>query len=69
MSTTTMPNLDSPFGCKCLTLAQHVTGGGCDECRPNLFAEFLEPEDSDIYVIDPDKIVPVDQTANPIPYA
>lgn len=30
-----------PLGCKCQTLGHRLTGDGCDECNPELVAEFL----------------------------
>ena len=53
-----MPNLDSPFGCKCLTRAQHVTGDGCDECRPDLAAEFHDPDEDEVEAERYDEVFP-----------
>lgn len=32
-------NETKPFGCKCTSLARHLTGDGCDECNPEMAAE------------------------------
>ena len=34
-----------PYGCKCQTLSQRMTGDGCDECNPELAAELEKDND------------------------
>ena len=38
-------NKKGPYGCKCQTLAHHVTGEGCDECNPERAKELSEDDD------------------------
>lgn len=39
-----LPIYPGPLGCKCQTLAHHITGDGCDECNPELAAQFLRDD-------------------------
>jgi len=37
-----------PYGCKCKTFSEHLTGDGCDECNKALVIELLTDERNEL---------------------